>query len=1131
MNKPMIDNELFKVGQIRLHELSVYNWGSFHGLHTAKIDPVGTLITGDNGSGKTTFIDGLMALLLPAGRASFNVAAAQGDRSDRTLLSYMRGNFGSAHDGNRTKVKSKRNQSVITGLRACYLADEGNYITLAVLFWAAPSATSSADINRHYVIANRNLQLKELLEYFRDGERRLLKQRLNNDATIAYSNDNFSDYQALYRKLLHMDNKNTPALLSRALGLKKIDDLTALIRELVLEPSEIKEEARKVVKEFADLETTHAQLLDAKEQQRHLIKLPELNQKYNNCLEISNNLEQEKNGLTAYFGELKCQLYTTKLQQLQKQIDHLQHKLDELNQNEQELESQVENYHAAYLLAGGESIEPLKKQRKHVQLELERVNLQASKYQKETQTLGLNPELVRIQFENNQQLATEKLQNLKQDTQNAQDRFGHVSGELSNLQAQLNQTQEQITGIKARPDSNIALKFQQLRDEMVASLNLTIEQCRFIGELINVKESESDWQGAIERALGGLRTTMIVPYDVFSQVTRWLNTRHTGLHVRVQVVPELFQHQKIKAEFKPEGYLNKLIWRNHPYRDWLKKHLQRFDLTCVDSTEELDKTPFSITQAGLTHLEQGRFEKKDQNKINDQTVWQLGFSNKARLAILEQELTSLTQKIEAQEQIVQQKRKDLDKIEEQKQLWQKLQNYCWEEIDLPRQQAKLSRIEKELAELLQNGNDLNQAQLRWETAKANLQQLHEQELQLKQEQGSRNNELENTKRELQRAQDDADQGIEHTVRQLLNHRIGQYNNDILPSLIKKQSFYLKQIEDSLKEKNQENEKTRDNLIRVMSYFKSHWSIIANDWATSITSIEDYITHLLKLEQEGLPQLQERFKERLNKHATESLARIQQQLDAEKNEIKERIQVINTVLKRTEFRKNTYLKLNTKNEQYPNVIEFSNLLKIALSLFTSDDHERRFETLKEIVTKLDKASNTASANTLESLRLLDPRYQMSFFAEELDNETAAVIDVLESSSGKSGGEKESFAGAIVAASLAYALTPDGHDKPVYCTVFLDEAFSNTAETVSRRVLNVFKALHIHINLITPYKNLNLARETARSLLIAERNQQTHESHLCEVTWEEIDTQLTQIKNPEIIKQAQSLGIELTPIKYT
>lgn len=114
-------DSLFSIGQIRLAELSVFNWGSFNGLHTAVIDPQGTLVTGDNGAGKSTVIDGLMALLLPAGRATFNVAAAQGDRSDRTLLSYMRGSFGSAHDGIGTRIKSKRQGAVVTGL-AHYIA-------------------------------------------------------------------------------------------------------------------------------------------------------------------------------------------------------------------------------------------------------------------------------------------------------------------------------------------------------------------------------------------------------------------------------------------------------------------------------------------------------------------------------------------------------------------------------------------------------------------------------------------------------------------------------------------------------------------------------------------------------------------------------------------------------------------------------------------------------------------------------------------------------------------------------------------------------------------------------------------------------------------------------------------------
>ena len=110
-------------------------------------------------------------------------------------------------------------------------------------------------------------------------------------------------------------------------------------------------------------------------------------------------------------------------------------------------------------------------------------------------------------------------------------------------------------------------------------------------------------------------------------------------------------------------------------------------------------------------------------------------------------------------------------------------------------------------------------------------------------------------------------------------------------------------------------------------------------------------------------------------------------------------------------------------------------------------------------------------------------------------------------------------------MAYVLTPDGFDRPVYSTVFLDEAFSNTAEAVSRRVLRVFKELHIHVNLITPYKNLNLARESARSLLIAERDPEKHESHLCEVTWEEIDRQLKQEREQKANREASALGIEI------
>jgi uncharacterized protein YPO0396 len=199
------------------------------------------------------------------------------------------------------------------------------------------------------------------------------------------------------------------------------------------------------------------------------------------------------------------------------------------------------------------------------------------------------------------------------------------------------------------------------------------------------------------------------------------------------------------------------------------------------------------------------------------------------------------------------------------------------------------------------------------------------------------------------------------------------------------------------------------------------------------------------------------------------------------------------------------------------------MRLAFHQATSDDHEARFAQLKRVIEVLDKASRD-SAHTLESQRLLDPRHQMSFYAEERDRVSEAVRDVWGSTSGKSGGEKEAFAGTIVAASLAYVLTPDGHDRPIYSTVFLDEAFSNTQEAVSRRVLRVFRELHLHVNLITPYKNLNLAREAARSLLIAERDAERHESRLCEVTWEELDQLLTEQRRLAT-EEAAEFGVEL------
>ncbi|WP_439328482.1 ATP-binding protein [Lonepinella sp. BR2357] len=1112
-------NTLFAPSQIRLAELSVFNWGSFHGLHNARIDPQGTLITGDNGAGKSTFIDGLMALLLPPSKASFNVAAAQGDRSDRSLLSYMRGSFGSANDGSQTRTKNKRDKAVITGLRALYQGDDGTQITLIALFWTLQASNSLSDVKRLYLIGKQNIQLKDVLDVFADADSRALKTWLKLQPQITCLDDRFNDYQQLYRQLLSMQNKNAPALLSRALGLKKIDDLTKLIRELVLEPSSLRDEARLIVAEFADLVSTHDKLQDVREQVSHLERLPQLAQNIDKLREQSHSLEQQKIGLPVYFAQVQEQIFKQKLQILAEKLTHIAQQIHSNQQAISDSQVQVESYYAQYLQLGGDQLENLRKDIAYLQEKLQRMIVESSQYQQICRQLALDESLDATQFSHNQRHAEQQLADSEAQGDALYAQFSAKDRQQNEYKQQLSTLKIELNELKARPNSNIELRYQQLRDKIADELNFAENSLMFIGELIDVAENEQAWQGAIERALGGKRTTLLVPQARYAQVTDWLNAHHTGLFVRVQVVE---QGNFAPVDFAPKGFLSKLVWRKHPYQHWLQRHLSKSDLTCVNGIDELNRTPFSLTQQGLMQLQQGYFEKKDQHKVNDRRQWQLGFSNEQKIALLSSQIKQIQDELEQCEQDVKQCLQAIKTLQQQHLQWQKILEYQWDNINAPYRQQLLSIKQQNLARLEDNSGDMAQAQARWTQAKDELEHLRKTGLNLASEQGGLQQQQSSLQQQLQQAQALVEQGLADDVQVLLSKRLAKVNVENYQEQQQAQADLEQELQ-RIRERLGSEEKS---AVGVMSSFKGKdkWQPLTVDWGVGLDGLADCLRYLDELQQEGLPQLFEQFKQRLNKHTTQSLARLQNQLESEYEKIRDRIARINLVLAKTEFKANSYLRLDAKREKYAHVIAFDRNLKKALGYLTSDNHEERFNLLQELVQILDKASDSATAHSLESLRLLDPRYQMAFKAEEVHSQSGEVLDVLDSSSGKSGGEKESFAGTIVAASLAYVLTPDNGDYPIYSTVFLDEAFSNTAEAVSRRVLREFKALGIHVNLITPYKNLNLARESARSLLIAERDSEKHESRLCEVTWQQIDEQLAKKQN--LAQQAQDLGIELT-----
>jgi uncharacterized protein YPO0396 len=77
----------------RLHRAEVFNWGTFN-RQVWHLEPGGSncLVTGDIGSGKSTLVDAITTLLVPAQRITYNKAAGAESR-ERSLRSYVLGHY------------------------------------------------------------------------------------------------------------------------------------------------------------------------------------------------------------------------------------------------------------------------------------------------------------------------------------------------------------------------------------------------------------------------------------------------------------------------------------------------------------------------------------------------------------------------------------------------------------------------------------------------------------------------------------------------------------------------------------------------------------------------------------------------------------------------------------------------------------------------------------------------------------------------------------------------------------------------------------------------------------------------------------------------------------------------------
>lgn len=1072
-----------------LQQLAVFNWGPFADIHRAELDPRGSAIIGATGSGKTTLIDALMTLI--AAQPKYNLASTGGHESDRDLVSYIRGVSGAGNDSGDNQHIARADKT-ISAIHACF-ANAAQQVHLAAIFWIDGTSSAPADVKRLWFFGEAcSWSLEEWLSLYHQEGARAVKALARETPGLQIF-DNKKNYLAQVRRFFEV-GENAFTLLNRAAGLKQLNSIDEIFRELVLDDHSMFQRAAEVASEFDDLADIHSELETARKQLQSLLPIQHTNADYQtNATQLQEQRELLKL-LPVWFAQQGHTLWLQQEQRLTHEVNELTARIAELEQQINSRKNLANTLKDIYLQAGGASVEQLREQistQQQLNGELQR---NAQDYRRLTQQLQLDDTLsAEALLANQTQLAQLKKQ-AEIALENAKAQRLSLGAELHNCQQKLTTLEHEQRKISARR-SNIPGNFQDFRTELAQALALSEEQLPFVAELVEVKAEQNLWRGAIERAIGSHRLRILVPPAQMQQALDWVNYRDNRLHVRL----EKAQAPATAMQFLDDGFTRKLNFKPHEHREALKGLLADIDRHCVDSPQALQHTPHGMTAEGLMSGKSGRFEKQDQRRLDED--WITGFDNKDRLASLARELQDTEQARREHQQGYNIAEQDVKSLENQLQLQQQLAELAFAKIDLPSAQQRLAELEERLARLTDPHSKVEQARRDYERVESELQDLYAQDRELSIQRGKLQAHCENAASFCKKSFARIGDGLT-AAQQVLAQ-----NNLTLPNNIAPEDLETYERDERIRlEKSRDNIDTKVNQLKIkltnqMNAAKNLDTGALVEVGNTLQDIPAYLNRLCVLNEEALPEKLQRFLNYLNKSSDQGVTQLLQGIDNEVAMIEERIADLNNTLRRVDFQTHRYLQLEPQRVVHESLRTLQAAHRKLRSAALSDDQgESHYSALQYLVSLLREASDNKK-RTQGSRALLDPRYRLQFAVLVCDRTSGAIIEKRTGSQGGSGGEKEIIASYILTASLSYALCPDGAAQPLFATIVLDEAFSKSSQAVAGRIVSALREFGLHPLFVTPNKEMRLLRAHTRSAILVHRK--GARATLTALTWEELE----------------------------
>ena len=1098
----------------RLQYMEVYNWGTFH-EHIFKIHPKGnnSLLTGANASGKSTYIDALLTLLVPIKKDRFyNQSSGVDKKGDRTEETYVCGNYGNIQKEGELSTTSQtlRDKSTYSVILASFSNTDQRNITLFQVRWF-----SNGELRRSFGIAH--LPLKIDIDFSDFDSKGLWKKRLEKtyNASSARKKIEFLDGPTVYAEriahLFGMRSTKALSLFNQVVGVKVLDELDDFIRTNMLDELDAETEYIQLKESFLTLMDAKTNIEKAKEQIAQLTPINEIANKLKDFQDQSAKLTASREISVYWFANKKVELaekelitHAEKLDLLQTERKELKIKEDTLKQEERTLSISIESDEV------GGKIKDLEKEIKNLTGQKESRSKKLDQYNLIAKNIELHTNPGEELFKENRARAAEKKTELENIRLEYDEKLRLSKNKRETLSKQMADCTETIKALQ-KNKNNIAGREAELRDDILAHIGATKEEIPFVGELLKVKEDENEWELSIEKILHHFALRLIVPEKYYHQVNDYVN----GTNLKGRITYQRFKGftslaNMVHKNIPSNALVNKLAFKPKSiYGDWLEDSItNQYDYACVSDLKEFNLyEEKAVTKEGLIKLGKGKHEKDDRPHISKKENYVLGWDNKEKIRLLQNEWKNLQEKEKSAQTEILQIEQAIKILESQKESFADLfkQFTKFDDIDWKTFAEQIQEKEEQKTVLEKTNNRVQALQSQLEEVKRKLEQLSNVTLQNKEREIFQLlNEIEGIQKELVENKTLVEPfGYLDTsdfIRQ--NPAIASLTFSNFKTI---QQTFQKELTGKLAELDKNKRENEDEVKIKINSFKQPSPEITNkfkDWRSDVSRLPES-THLAfigeyqmlykQLVNDNLPKFEKKFNEYLQETITNKVGDFRMFFENWSDSIKENIRLLNDSLKGIDFRDKdvkTYIQLVAPNRLSDEVKEFRTLLNQAIpnirEIDASIDGRKNhfYNHIEPLISKLDKEDWRK--------RVMDVRSWFSYKAEEFSKETNAKYKTYENMGQLSGGEKAQLTYTILGSAIAYqfGLTKEGLQSNSFRFIAIDEAFKAQDEDKARYLITLCRQLHLQLLVVTPSDNIHIVENDISFVHFVERKEEKY-----------------------------------------